>query len=981
MDELQPTFPIEIASSEVTLPVTVQDSGSQVIGGFMTSPTGMQQGQVALMGETILVGSATAPMAGIGVFIGNAGDGTYDFRAGNPAGQYIDWDGSLGQLSITGNIVMGATNSISGGQTAYNTGTGFWMGWDSSSGGSYKLSIGNPAGDYLYWDGSNLTIHGSTSLVGTLPWSSITNDGHKPADDATVGAIWGTNLTNIPAPLGTAGAAGLYLNANYMGYWNGSQYASYIDSSGDFYFKGDSNSSIDWNITTPSTLTIKGSMVLGSINNVSISSVPNSTATDISLLEYVHNLAFTATNATTVSWGSGTITMSNGRTFSISAGDTGTMSALNYIYLDPATSTTVLQKTTTASTAMGANKILLATAQNGSGQSTFQVYGGAGGLKVGSGQINIANNNWTYSGAFSASSATKVAWASGTLKTSDGTSYSITGSDTGTMAVQTYIYFDLGTSSTAFQTTTTATSAVGDGKILIAVASNNTNEATFQVFGGSGGNNIDGSNIVPLSITAREIVNATITGAKIAATTVAAGNMVANTLTNAQIAAGTLTATELASGAVTSVKSNLALRGWTQTCAFTLDGTHPENKVGWSSGTLTASDGTAYSISAGNTGTMSAKNYIYLDIAVSTTAYQVTTTATTAIGDGKVLVAIAQNNTTESVFQVLNNNSTNIDASNIVAGSLTANEIAASTITGAKIAATTIAAGNIVSATITATQIAAATITGSNIAATTIAASNIVSNTITATQIAANTITASQIAANTITASQIAANTITASQIAATTITASQIAAGTITGNEIHASTITSGNISVSQLSAITADLGAITAGTITVVGGGNTVAITPGATNAIVSGPTGSPSFILTSAGNLTATSATISGTLIAQNQALLAQFTAGESITQGDAISFGYYQTDGGIKLDFASQFGPTTSGSGTWTQAVTVGNNSNRIIVVILSNNGNYNCPTSGLTVGGTTATYVGQFSAGYYGANSASVFILVAPTIGT
>jgi hypothetical protein len=204
---------------------------------------------------------------------------------------------------------------------------------------------------------------------------------------------------------------------------------------------------------------------------------------------------------------------------------------------------------------------------------------------------------------------------------------------------------------------------------------------------------------------------------------------------------------------VASASAKLALRGWTQTCTFTVT---DADTVAWGSGTLTASDGTAYSISSGNTGNMAAKTYIYLDIAVSTTAYQTTTTATTAVGDGKLLVAIAQNNTTEATYFLLNNNSYNIDAANIVAGSITTNEIAAATIT----------AGNI--------------------------------------------------AALTITASQIAASTITSAKIAAGTITASNIAAGTITANEIAASTITAGKLSISTLSAITADLGTITAGNIT---------------------------------------------------------------------------------------------------------------------------------------------------------------------
>tara|TARA_X000001388_G_scaffold64_3_gene128 strand:- start:11663 stop:12949 length:1287 start_codon:yes stop_codon:yes gene_type:complete len=72
------------------------------------------------------------------------------------------------------------------------------------------------------------------------------------------------------------------------------------------------------------------------------------------------------------------------------------------------------------------------------------------------------------------------------------------------------------------------------------------------------------------------------------------------------------------------------------------------------------------------------------------------------------------------------------------------------------------------------------------------------------------------ISADTITATQIDANTITASEIAADTITATQIAAGTITATELDAGAVTAAKINVTELSAIVADLGTITAGTIT---------------------------------------------------------------------------------------------------------------------------------------------------------------------
>ena len=121
---------------------------------------------------------------------------------------------------------------------------------------------------------------------------------------------------------------------------------------------------------------------------------------------------------------------------------------------------------------------------------------------------------------------------------------------------------------------------------------------------------------------------------------------------------------------------NIANRGWIQTSVFSVS---DADTVAWGAGTFTAADGTAYSISGGNTGNMAAKTYVYLDTAVSTTVYQTTTTATTAIGAGKVLIATAQNGTGEAVFSVLAGaGGQNIDASSIVANSITANELSTS---------------------------------------------------------------------------------------------------------------------------------------------------------------------------------------------------------------------------------------------------------------------------------------------------------------
>lgn len=152
--------------------------------------------------------------------------------------------------------------------------------------------------------------------------------------------------------------------------------------------------------------------------------------------------------------------------------------------------------------------------------SSITITGGSVASSVLSGLIaqanlDVANSGWQYDGAFSSTDADTVAWATGTFTTASGTTYSITGANTGNMAARTYVYLDTATSTTAFQTSTTASDAVGAGKVLVAVAENSTTEATFQVFGGIGGTKVTASDIEASSITANEIAASTITSGKL----------------------------------------------------------------------------------------------------------------------------------------------------------------------------------------------------------------------------------------------------------------------------------------------------------------------------------------------------------------------------------------------------------------------------------------------------------------------------------
>lgn len=129
---------------------------------------------------------------------------------------------------------------------------------------------------------------------------------------------------------------------------------------------------------------------------------------------------------------------------------------------------------------------------------------------------DLAIQGWQFNGIFSSADYNTVEWTSGTLWFQNGESFSIDAGNTGDMSALTYIYFDKAASQTALQTTTTASDAVGENKVLICAAKKTSSgEAAFINYGAGGYINIDGEDIVAGSVTANEIAANTITASEI----------------------------------------------------------------------------------------------------------------------------------------------------------------------------------------------------------------------------------------------------------------------------------------------------------------------------------------------------------------------------------------------------------------------------------------------------------------------------------
>lgn len=138
-------------------------------------------------------------------------------------------------------------------------------------------------------------------------------------------------------------------------------------------------------------------------------------------------------------------------------------------------------------------------------------------------------------------------------------------------------------------------------------------------------------------------------------------------------------------GNIPSTLLDISDLGWTQNCVFSVTSA---TKVSWGSGTFTSAKGLSYSILAGDTGTMAAKTYVYLDINVSLTNYQITTSPTDCIGVGKVLIAVCQNGASSATYVPVE--ATQIVGDNILANTINANKIVSGSITTTQLNATAI---------------------------------------------------------------------------------------------------------------------------------------------------------------------------------------------------------------------------------------------------------------------------------------------------
>ncbi len=183
----------------------INSAGDAFFRGNLSAAGGTFAGQITVGGtdyntSEFLNSNTTKSQVGLGN-VSNLGPQA-QAETGIKAGTTIDGGG----------ITISGGGSIKGGQSDFNTGTGFFLGY---SGAAYKFSIGNAGSKGITWDGSTLSIGGDVNIGGTLA-TTVTSGAAAGASAVQPGANVSTlnndagfqNATNVNNASKTAGSVG-----------------------------------------------------------------------------------------------------------------------------------------------------------------------------------------------------------------------------------------------------------------------------------------------------------------------------------------------------------------------------------------------------------------------------------------------------------------------------------------------------------------------------------------------------------------------------------------------------------------------------------------------------------------------------------------------------------------------------------------------------------------------------------------------------
>ena len=156
--------------------------------------------------------------------------------------------GTVGPLTMNGNLIY------IGNGTFGDSDTQFFAGADDVE---EIFSLG----DKLTWDGTTLTISGNITVTNTSDFAPTNAEANTSAQNNPSSYAFGAGAGAFDLTTATA-ATGLNLTSQYLGYHDGSNFKSYMDSSGNFYLSGASNNPLSFTAST-GVLTVTTGATIG----------------------------------------------------------------------------------------------------------------------------------------------------------------------------------------------------------------------------------------------------------------------------------------------------------------------------------------------------------------------------------------------------------------------------------------------------------------------------------------------------------------------------------------------------------------------------------------------------------------------------------------------------------------------------------------------------------------------------------------------
>ena len=148
--------------------------------------------------------------------------------------------GTVGPLTMADNLIYVGSGTFG------NANTQFFVGTDDAA---EVFSLGNK----LTWNGTTLSISGNITVSNTSDFAPTNAEPNSSAQDNPSSYAFGAGAGAFDLKSATA-ATGLNLTSQYLGYYDGSNFKSYMDSSGNFYLGGTSGA-LTWTAST-STLNV-----------------------------------------------------------------------------------------------------------------------------------------------------------------------------------------------------------------------------------------------------------------------------------------------------------------------------------------------------------------------------------------------------------------------------------------------------------------------------------------------------------------------------------------------------------------------------------------------------------------------------------------------------------------------------------------------------------------------------------------------------